>query len=494
MFGYKTMAVEGDPRRPLAELREAMAAREPPRRRRRGGVHHGAGSAALKAALGRSGERSFPRAPRAAVRRLDEAPFFRSPLRLRRSSRQVFARLQSRSVLTAALEFLGARDLVAVERTCVDVRLPDRDGYGPCDLAAKRRLDDLGREPSPGATLLRSLHLELTRCEVVVLRRRDDQGAPDLLDSIRGAAAIVQGAMALFPPTTTTHATTHATTTMTDDDQVSDDDDDEVSDDDGDDDVLRRGVRQLAALPRFTTTTEALPGDVVVRDGIFAAEAVFRDARSSADERTVLASAATARAIKLGHRSLDGVSALGECVLESAPKGLGVDADGTWILRRVDGEPCWAPETLEARLAKDDDDDDHHHPELPGGKKPVRLDFERAYERRSFKLPLAASAASAVAKAKELFRVHPAQDVALFATATSHADGKAACLTALDPTSLQEHGFTPANVRVLVLVVLPSYDNAGGTHLLEPTIPTTTTTASPTTYRGPHAGKHLGPP
>ena len=119
-------------------------------------------------------------------------------------------------------------------------------------------------------------------------------------------------------------------------------------------------------------------------------------------------------------------------------------ADGCWVLRAVDGRACWTPEAYAERVAV----------AAAAGAATVRVDLERAYDRRDIVLPLSTEARLAVILARQAFELDARADAALFATAPA-LRRRAVCLTERDRATLEDHG---ARARATVPVILVALD------------------------------------
>ena len=146
-----------------------------------------------------------------------------------------------------------------------------------------------------------------------------------------------------------------------------------------------------------------------------------------------------ARRLRVALRGLDASLALGECVVSSAPAapGLeGVQGDGCWVLRRVDGAACWSPEAFSDALR--------------GAGPESRLELERAYDRADLEACVAAPARDVLRDAKRAFGV--AGDAALFTTSSRERATAAACWTDRSAGSLEDFGIAHGAEVVVMLV------------------------------------------
>ena len=88
------------------------------------------------------------------------------------------------------------------------------------------------------------------------------------------------------------------------------------------------------------------------------------------------------------------------------------------------------------------------------GAATVRIDLERAYDRRDVSLPLSTEARHAVILARKAFELDARAEAALFPTDMAHRR-RAICLTERDRATLEDHG---ARARGTVSVILVSLD------------------------------------
>ena len=138
------------------------------------------------------------------------------------------------------------------------------------------------------------------------------------------------------------------------------------------------------------------------------------------------------------------------------------------MLRAVDGRACWTPEAYAERVAV----------AAAAGAATVRVDLERAYDRRDIVLPLSTEARLAVCLcvqvtlhavepqprgndrisaqvilARQAFELDARADAALFATAPA-LRRRAVCLTGRDRATLEDHGAARAATVPVILVAL----------------------------------------
>ena len=340
------------------------------------------------------------------------------------------------------LPLLSAADLGRFEATAPAATRADRalNGRGLCDYVAWRRLAEPRRRAAvaPGAAL-RLLHADTERCTLVVLKRRGTrladapQAAPVDLAAVRSAAIVARRAATLA-------VGAHFV------------------------EPRRTELRALA------TETDAALAGVVVTDGVFLGAAADP---AAGDTLSVDLAPRDAARLRLASRAFDDEIARGEAIVRNVVPALArspLRADGCWVLRAVDGRACWTPEAYAARVAC----------AATSGAATVRVDLERAYDRRDFSLPLSTEARHAVCLcvqvtlhaveqtqprgndrisaqvilARQAFELDARADAALFATDMAHRR-RAICLTERDRATLEDHG---ARARATVSVILVSLD------------------------------------
>ncbi len=316
------------------------------------------------------------------------------------------------------LPLLSAADLGRFEATAPAATRADRalNGRGLCDYVAWRRLAEPRRRAAvaPGAAL-RLLHADTERCTLVVLKRRGTrladapQAAPVDLAAVRGAATVARRAATLA--------------------------------------VGSRFVEpRRTELHALATEADAARAGVVVTDGVFIG-AFAAAAVAAGDAHGFDLAPRDAARLRLASRAFDAEIARGEAVVRNVIPALArspLRADGCWVLRAVDGRACWTPEAYAERVAV----------AAAAGAATVRVDLERAYDRRDIVLPLSTEARLAVILARQAFELDARADAALFATAPA-LRRRAVCLTERDRATLEDHG---ARARATVPVILVALD------------------------------------
>ena len=252
------------------------------------------------------------------------------------------------------LPLLSAADLGRFEATAPAATRADRAlrGRGLCDYVAWRRLAEMRRRQgvAPGAAL-RVLHADTERCTVVVFKRRAMRVVHAQLDlgAVRSAAIVARRAATLA-------VGAHFV------------------------EPRRTELRALA------TETDAALAGVVVTDGVFLGAAADP---AAGDTLSVDLAPRDAARLRLASRAFDDEIARGEAIVRNVVPALArspLRADGCWVLRAVGGRACWTPEAYAARVAC----------AATSGAATVRVDLERAYDRRDFSLPLSTEARHAV--------------------------------------------------------------------------------------------------
>ena len=314
------------------------------------------------------------------------------------------------------LPLLSAADLGRFAATAPAATRADRalNGRGLCDYVAWRRLAEPRRRAAvaPGAAL-RLLHADTERCTLVVLKRRGTrladapQAAPVDLAAVRSAAIVARRAATLAVGARF-------------------------------DEPRRTELRALA------TEADAALAGVVVTDGVFLGAA---PAPAAGDTLSVDLAPRDAARLRLASRAFDAEIARGEAIVRNVVPALArspLRADGCWVLRAVGGRACWTPEAYAARVAV----------AAAAGAATIRVDLERAYDRRDVSLPLSTEARHAVILARQAFELDARAEAALFPTDMAHRR-RAICLTERDRATLEDHG---ARARATVSVILVALD------------------------------------
>ena len=254
------------------------------------------------------------------------------------------------------LPLLSAADLGRFAATAPAATRADRalNGRGLCDYVAWRRLAEMRRRQgvAPGAAL-RLLHADTERCTVVVFKRRAMRVAHAQIDlaAVRSAAIVARRAATLA--------------------------------------VGSRFVEpRRTELHALATEADAARAGVVVTDGVFIG-AFAAAAAAAGDAHGFDLAPRDAARLRLASRAFDAEIARGEAVVRNVIPALArspLRADGCWVLRAVGGRACWTPEAYAARVAG----------AAAAGAATIRVDLERAYDRRDVSLPLSTEARHAV--------------------------------------------------------------------------------------------------
>ena len=371
-------------------------------------------------------------------------------------------------LLQVVLRYCRGAELATLECCTRKFAAAEIDGLSVAEYAAWTRLR--AAAAADAAVSRRRcawrLHVLTERCAVRVLRRR----ASDELSSVRGAASLARACASRAFPTLGGQGA-------------------RLSEVLSERDAARAGVRvedgvfTAAPLSRQTDETHRIPPPTMVpasTSTVSSSSSSSSGPGSSPSRARVAASVADCDALGLVTRGLDDGLALGECVVSRVPASLAhtpLRADDCWVLRAVDGAPCWTRAAFRALTRA--------KAQLAASDEPtLELEFERAYVRVDLSPPLAATKAAVLATAKRSFgEVAPA---ALFATArldddddydyldsdpddeqpdSLDVDGLArrtaadrsalTCWTERDAAALVELGFKPKSRATLLLVVLP---------------------------------------
>ena len=315
------------------------------------------------------------------------------------------------------LPLLSAADLGRFEATAPAATRADRalNGRGLCDYVAWRRLAEPRRRAAvaPGAAL-RLLHADTERCTLVVLKRRGTR---------RRRAAGGAGRPSRRPRRGDRRAARR--------------------------DAGRRFAFRRAAADRAPRARDRgrRGAGRRRRDGRRLHRRVRGRGRGRRRRARLRPRAARRRAPSAREPRFDAEIARGEAVVRNVIPALArspLRADGCWVLRAVDGRACWTPEAYAERVAV----------AAAAGAATVRVDLERAYDRRDIVLPLSTEARLAVILARQAFELDARADAALFATAPA-LRRRAVCLTERDRATLEDHG---ARARATVPVILVALD------------------------------------
>lgn len=95
-----------------------------------------------------------------------------------------------------------------------------------------------------------------------------------------------------------------------------------------------------------------LASGVAVSDGVFAEASLFE--HEERDIERVDVPFECAMALGLAVRTVDSALAVGDCVVDAVPEPLRstsrLEANGCWVIRRVNGGACWSPEAYKRHL------------------------------------------------------------------------------------------------------------------------------------------------
>lgn len=296
-----------------------------PHQRRRCGVHHGIDE--LRKTL-----LSYPMPAAAEPRRREAA----ASNDCGATNETLLSRLGDLSslhdtLLLDVLAFASARDLARVESCCRFARRPNPTlaGRSTCEHVAWSQLQQKEVDsPQELRGSMQRLHLATSRVFLNVLRRRSrSREEQHDMAAISAAATIARN---LTAPVATAQGT-------------------------AENNVLR-------TLQESDVASNAIR----VRDGVFADASLFDGGGLEDDVEIVDVPFEQAKAIGLSMRTTDAALAGGDCVVDSVPEALlssnssSIKPDGCWLLRSVNGNPCWSPEAYHRTLdeAADDDDDE----------------------------------------------------------------------------------------------------------------------------------------
>lgn len=299
------------------------------RRHARCGVHHGVPE--LRAAVVQCA--ILRRAEGTEAGRLPEAPLCREgslPGTLGRLEPGHFGRLSEldEALVQDVLHYVSARDLARLEITCRCARASSASlgGRSICEHVAWLQLERcLDERQSSGRALrqlpygsslrgsMHRLHLATSRVFLTILMRRSgNRRAREHIATICGAAAIARDLTA----------------------------------------PLLRGTAASTAGGLQVLSERDLSSGVALSDGVFAEAGLF--AREERDMERVEVSFDCAEALGLAVRTIDNALAVGDCVVDAVPESLRsttrIEANGCWVIRRVNALPCFSPEAYRRQL------------------------------------------------------------------------------------------------------------------------------------------------